>query len=118
MANYGASNKFYASPEWKAQRAGVVERENDTCQACKRQGGSGNTAHHTYGISVDPDGNDLTLLCQPDHKLLESMVGRKSRLKVEMLRRVVELAFRKLQGPGHEVHVVLTVLVDGEALIG
>ena len=63
-------DKIRAKPEWKAWRKAVFERDNYTCQICKKKGYYLN-AHHIIPVSVDKTkiyeiSNGLTL-CKSCH---------------------------------------------------
>ena len=70
-ANRKIYRKFLKSPEWKAIRERVFERDKYTCQACGGRGRPGNVlvAHHrAYGRFLHKQKmEDLITICQSCH---------------------------------------------------
>lgn len=64
---------FYHSPEWKAVRLEVLERDAYQCQTCKRAGRLtiATTVHHIVPVRVDPsrklDPCNLEAICKTCH---------------------------------------------------
>lgn len=84
-----ANKKLRASPEYKAWRIAVFERDSYTCQKCGQVGWTLH-AHHLIPFSADPEfrlevSNGQTL-CEPCHRKTDSFLGKaktwgKSRLQ-------------------------------------
>lgn len=113
---FGPSNAYYQSPEWRRLRESALEEADRKCQACGRRQDKGQHVHHVYGLSHDPDGEHLAVLDRTCHDTVEVLARRKSRLTAEMARRLLELAYRKIAGPGAMVDVQVQVRINGKVL--
>lgn len=72
---YGHYDDYLRSPEWKALRQRVIERDGAECVIC----GSRNNlrVHHTsYEKGVDEEGDNLVTLCEECHKKVHEIVDR------------------------------------------
>lgn len=99
-ASKAAGPDYYSSPEWRALRAKALERAGGECMACGRKAPKGMHAHHIYGISVDPAGEHLAILCPICHDTVELLARRRSRLTPAVLTTLCTLAVLKINGPG------------------
>lgn len=67
------TRRFYRSPEWRAKRQEILQRDNGECQQCKREGkfSPANTVHHIEPLLDRPDlaleDDNLESLCPACH---------------------------------------------------
>lgn len=67
--------KFYKSKHWAKCRKEVLDRDNNECQHCKREGkvGRADAVHHMVHLRDDPslalDPDNLITLCKYHHNL-------------------------------------------------
>lgn len=67
------TRRFYRSPEWRAKRREILQRDNHECQVCKREGkfSPANTVHHIEPLLERPDlaleDDNLESLCAACH---------------------------------------------------
>ena len=65
---------YITSPEWKTKADDAKERAGHRCQVCNRGKAEGvilNAHHRTYERLGEELPEDITVLCQPCHKLYE-----------------------------------------------
>lgn len=77
-------NGFYLSPEWKAKRAYILQRDGYMCRECKRYGRAkeATTVHHIKHLDEFPelalDDDNLISLCVTCHAKFHPEKGIKA----------------------------------------
>lgn len=73
--------KFYRTKEWRQLRNIAMQRDNQECQRCKRNGkhSKGETVHHMIEVKVKPtlalNLNNLETLCNTCHNIVHDKFG-------------------------------------------